>query len=219
MDDDCAFPFFEELPSMPEMIRELSQPINGQKTATLTTVVKEAVQTYYFVLIFFVVACFLLCVREFNWKLWGANDFINSHAKSALLLLVVCVQLQVLYKAFIGIRFILHLSTYVANEAQQQFNQERLLAKRLSHIAPNLLQQCRKRVEMEIDILKQMSLVAVLLSAVIALGQLHFASVPVIQGAVLGVILLIACILRMIRQYSRLVFALNSAEKMYSPAV
>jgi membrane protein YdbS with pleckstrin-like domain len=218
MNDDCVFPYFEELPSMPKMMRELSLPGDGQKPETVWPMAKEIVQTSYLMLVFFIVAALFWCVFKFHWELWGANALIHDYAKVVLLILILCAQLQLLFRVVAGIRSLFHLSIYSANETQRQFDQERILIRRLSHIAPNLLQQCRKRADMEIDILKQVSLVAVLLSAIVALGQLHFGPVPVIQGAVLGIILLVACFMYLIRQYSRLVFVLNCAESLYASA-
>lgn len=220
MIDSTALPD-EELTSFPELMRELCKPLpdssNEARVPTRWSQVREIGTANLFPILFFVAAVFCACVLKFKLGLWGGYDFIKTHWRTILNVLYLCSMAQLLYQLYAVARFYRNLSVQSASWVQRQYDQERTLARQLVHIPAKALEEYRRRIEMEIDTRKQISLLATLLSAVVALGQLHFGSAPVLQGAVIGIMLVVVCDMRVVRQFSRLAFVLSCAENTYSP--
>jgi hypothetical protein len=215
-----ALPCYVELPPLPVLMRELSKSIldgtDATKSCSRWPQIWEIGKTYFFSILFFVVAAIFVGILKFHIGLWGWHGFVSMYGKTILYGLLLCIYGQFFFQLFAMVRPLRHLLVETATWTQAQYDQERDLAKRLSHLPSKVLQECGKRVDMEINILKQISLFGMLLSAAGALGQLHFSSEPILQGIIIGFILIVVSAMRMIRQYSRLAFVLDCAGNSYA---
>lgn len=218
---DNATSLYPGLPPISELIQELSTTNskggNESKTHTRWSTLRGIGSRYSFPILYIVFVVFCTCVLKFGWGPRGVHDFIQSNGRLITnLIFLACIAqclLQMVSMAWSN----RHVSMRSAGLLQVQYDQEQRLAQRLANILPKVLAECRKRVEMEIDLLKQTSLLAMVATAIGALGQLHFGSPSYIEGALIGIMLVVVLNLRVMRQYSRLAFVLNCAENPSSP--
>lgn len=214
-----ALPCYAELPPLAVLMRELSKPIPDGTDAiefrSRRSQLWETGKTYFFSILFFIVAAIFAGILKLHIGLWGWYGFVSMYGKTVLYALLLCIYGQFFFQLFAMVQPLRNLSVETATWTQTQYDQERDLAKRLSNLPSKVLQECGKRLDMEIDILKQVSLFGMLLSAAGTLGQLHFSSEPILQGIIIGFILIVVSAMRMMRQYSRLAFVLDCAENSY----
>jgi hypothetical protein len=201
-------------------MQALTKPIHDGTDATklhnLRSQIWEIGKTSLFLILFFVVAGAFAGILEFHLNLWNAYEFVRNHGKTVLYVVLFAAYGQISFQSFAMAWPYRHLSVKISTWTQEQYHRERDLVRRLSHIPGMQLQVLRKRVGVEIDILKQVSLVGMLVSATGNLGQLHFGSEQILQDLFIGIIVILLCSMTLIRQYSRLAFVLECAENAYT---